>query len=127
LAHHGSVFSPWWRLVPRHGFETLAGEHHVGAPLRRMSRWLQVVALLAAPLTGRQSLRDIEGRLKTQQAQLYHLGGKPVPRRSLGRLNAEQPYTLFERCSSGSPRPPGRPAPGIASASRTRCSRSTAR
>jgi putative transposase len=82
--------------VPRHQFDALAREHHVGAPLRRMSRWAQLVALLAAQLTGRQSLRDIEGLLKTQQARLYHLGGQPVPRSSLARLNAEQPCTLFE-------------------------------
>jgi putative transposase len=77
-------------------FEALAREHHGGAPLRRMSRWKQFVALLAAQLTGRQSLRDIEGMLATQGKRLYHLGAGPVPRSSLARRNAEQPYTLFE-------------------------------
>ena len=96
MAHDSSVFAQLLRLVPRHKFDALAREHHVGAPLRRMSRWKQFVALLAAQLTGRQSLRDIEGMLASQRQRLYHLGGAPVPRSSLGRLNAEQPYTLFE-------------------------------
>jgi len=96
LAHYSSVFSQLLRLVPRHVFETLAGEHHTGAALRCMSRWKQFVALLAAQLTGRQSLRDIESMLRTQDQQLYHLGSGPVARSSLARVNAEQPYTLFE-------------------------------
>ncbi|MGH6943645.1 MAG: DUF4372 domain-containing protein [Geminicoccaceae bacterium] len=72
-----------------------------------MSRRKQFVALAAAQLTGRQSLRDIEAMLKTQGLssggaagpvgpRLYHLGSGPVPRSSLARLNAMQPYTLFE-------------------------------
>lgn len=96
MAHYSSVFSQLLRLVPRHVFETLAGEHHTGAALRCMSRWKQFVALLAAQLTGRQSLRDIESMLRTQDKQLYHLGSGPVARSSLARVNAEQPYTLFE-------------------------------
>jgi len=96
LAHDSSVFAQLLRLVPRHKFDALAREHHVGAPLRRMSRWKQFVALLAAQLTGRQSLRDIEGMLASQRQRLYHLGSAPVARSSLARLNAEQPYTLFE-------------------------------
>ena len=96
MAHYSSVFTQLLRLVPRHVFETLAREHHAGAALRCMSRWKQFVALLAAQLTGRQSLRDIESMLRTQDRQLYHLGGGPVARSSLARVNAEQPYTLFE-------------------------------
>jgi len=34
--------------------------------------------------------------LTTQGSRLYHLGGAPVPRSSLARLNASQPHSLFE-------------------------------
>lgn len=64
MAHYSSVFAQLLRLVPRHAFEALASQHHAGAPLRRMSRWKQFVALVAAQLTGRQSLRDIEAMLR---------------------------------------------------------------
>ena len=37
-----------------------------------------------------------EAMLTTQGPRLYHLGGAPVPRSSLARLNASQPHTLFE-------------------------------
>ena len=78
-----------------------------------MSRWAQFVALGLAQLTGRQSLRDIVSNLSTQGRKLYHLGvGTTVSRSSLARVNAEQPYTLYEtlfgrllsRCQQCAPR-----------------------
>ena len=78
-----------------------------------MSRWAQFVALGLAQLTGRQSLRDIVSNLSTQGRKLYHLGvGTTVSRSSLARVNAEQPYTLYEtlfgrllsRCRQCAPR-----------------------
>ena len=78
----------------------------------RLSRWSQFVALGLAQLTGRQSLRDIVSNLSAQGSKLYHLGVKTVSRSSLARVNAEQPYTLYEqlfgrllsRCRANAPR-----------------------
>lgn len=47
-------------------------------------------------LSGRQSLRDIESSLLSQQDKLYHLGAKPIPRTTLARLNEQQPAELYE-------------------------------
>jgi len=84
------------RFVPRHEFGRLAEEHHAGAPLRRMTRFSQFVALSTAHLAGRHSLRDVVANLQAQAPRLYHLGAKPVPRSSLARTNEKQPYTLYE-------------------------------
>jgi hypothetical protein len=99
-------------LVPRYVFERLAAQHHGDAKLRTMTRWSQFVALVAAQLSGRASLRDLEASLAAQQARLYHLGARVTPRSSLSRVNAEQPYSLdealcaklLERCSALAPR-----------------------
>ncbi len=61
-----------------------------------MSRWAQFVALGLGQLASRQSLRDIVSNLRAQPAKLYHLGVGTVSRSSLARVNAEQPYTLYE-------------------------------
>lgn len=58
-------------------------------------------------LSGRQSLRDIESSLLSQQHKLYHLGAKPIARTTLARINEKQPaelyetvfYKLLQRCS----------------------------
>jgi putative transposase len=84
------------RFVPRHEFETLAQEHHQGAPLRRMTRFSQFVALATAHLSGRHSLRDVVANLAAQGSKLYHLGAKAVKRSSFARVNEEQPFTLYE-------------------------------
>ena len=97
MAHHNTVFVQLLRFLPRHEFEAEARQHQRGQGLRVMSRWAQFVALGLAQLTGRQSLRDIVSNLSTQGRKLYHLGvGTTVSRSSLARVNAEQPYTLYE-------------------------------
>jgi hypothetical protein len=96
LSHHSTVFGQFLRLVPRHEFEALAKTHHVGAPLRRMTRFSQFVALSTAHLAERHSLRDVVSNLAAQGPRLYHLGARPVARSSLARVNEDQPYTLYE-------------------------------
>jgi Transposase DDE domain/Domain of unknown function (DUF4372) len=70
------------------------------------------VALAGGHLGRRFSLRDIVANLAAQGGRLYHLGVKSVTRSSLARVNAEQPYTLYEalfallytRCQALAPR-----------------------
>ena len=96
MSHTGTVLAQWLKLVPRHEFQTLAKQHHVGQALRKTSRWDQFTALFMAPLSGRQSLRDIESNLHNQRHALYYTGAKPIARTSLARLNEQPPHTLYE-------------------------------
>ena len=73
----------------------------------------QFVALGLGQLGGLQSLRDIVGNLRAQPHKLYHLGVRAfVSRSSLARVNAQQPYALYEalfgrllaRCQQRAPR-----------------------
>jgi hypothetical protein len=112
LGHHSTVFGQFLRLIARHEFDTLATTHHHGAPLRRMTRFSQFVALATAHLARRHSLRDVVANLAAQGPRLYHLGARPVTRSSLGRVNEEQPWMLYEalfgrlyaRCQGLAPR-----------------------
>ncbi len=96
MAHHSTVFGQLLSLLPRHEFDAEARGHQRGQRLRVMSRWAQFVALGLGQLTGRQSLRDIVSNLGAQPGKLYHLGVGAVSRSSLARVNAEQPFTLYE-------------------------------
>jgi hypothetical protein len=112
LAHHSTIFGELLRLIPRYEFDELASQHHAGAPLRRMTRWSQFVALAVGHLGGRHSLRDIVVNLEAQASRLYHLGARRVTRSSLARVNEEQPAALYEalfqrlyaRCLAKAPR-----------------------
>ncbi len=96
MAYHSTVFGQFLKLLPRHEFDALAQAHHVGAALRRMTRFSQFVALATAHLCRRHSLRDVVANLQAQAPRLYHLGARPVTRSSLARVNEEQPWTLYE-------------------------------
>ncbi len=96
MAHHSTVFAQFLRLMPRHEFDVLARAHHIGAALRRMTRFSQFIALATAHLGRRHSLRDVVANLAAQAPRLYHLGARPVTRLSLARVNEEQPWTLYE-------------------------------
>ena len=110
--HHNRVFRQFLDLLPRHEFDAEA-QQQKGERLRVMSRWAQFVALGLGQLGGLQSLRDIVSNLCAQPHKLYHLGVQAlVSRSSLARVNAEQPYTLYEalfsrllaRCRQRAPR-----------------------
>ena len=109
MSHHNTAFHQLLQPISRHEFESLAKEHHKGQKLRSASRWDQFIGLSMSQLSCRQSLRDIESNLLSQQNKLYHLGAKPIARTTLARLNEQQPYELYQamfykllsRCTTG--------------------------
>ncbi len=111
MAHINTVFQQLLKLIPRHEFQKLANQHHVGQRLRKISRWDQFLALTMAQLSGRQSLRDIEANINAQGVHHYHLGTKRIARSSLSRVNENQPFSLYQalfayllpRLSAGAP------------------------
>lgn len=112
MAHTNTVLSQILKLVPRHEFETLANQHHSGRQFRKASRWSQFVTMLTMELSARLSLRDIVATMSAQSHRLYHIGSAVLSKTTLGRINQDKPYTLYEalfgkllsRCSSLSPK-----------------------
>ncbi len=96
MSHHNTAFHQLLKPVSRHEFEALAKQHHKGQKLRKASRWDQFLGMTMSQLSGRQSLRDIQSNLEAQRHKLYHLGGKPIARTTLARLNEQQPAELYK-------------------------------
>lgn len=96
MTHHNTAFHQLLKPLSRHDFEGLAKQHHIGQKLRSATRWDQFTGMAMSQLAGRQSLRDIESNLQSQQAKLYHLGAKPIARTTLARLNETQPFELYQ-------------------------------
>ena len=96
MAHVSTVLSQMLKIIPRHEFNSLAEQHHVGRKLRKMTRWAQFVAMASAQLSGRVSLRDLIHNLDAQISKLFHLGFTRVTRSSLARVNENQPHELYE-------------------------------
>lgn len=96
MSHHNTALHQLLKPLSRHEFEMEAKKHHVGQKLRSASRWDQFVGMTLSQLSGRQSLRDIQSNLESQQHKLYHVGAKPIARSTLARLNQHQPAQLYE-------------------------------
>jgi hypothetical protein len=96
LSHHNTALHQLLKPLSRHDFEAEAKRHHVGQKLRSASRWDQFIGMALSQLSGRQSLRDIQSNLESQQHKLYHVGAKPIARSTLARLNEQQPAQLYE-------------------------------
>jgi len=109
MAHCNTIASQLLKFVPRHEFECLANQHHVGRAFRTASRWSQFVTMGIAQLSGRSSLRDIVENVDAQRQRLYHLGTAKLSRSNLARMNEGKPYQLYEdlfgvllkRCQAG--------------------------
>ena len=97
MSHQNTVFHQLLKPILRQDFERLAKLHHSGQKLRSATRWDQFVAILMSQLSCRQSLRDIQSNLESQQEKLYHLGTKRIARSTLARLNEEQPASLYQQ------------------------------
>jgi hypothetical protein len=95
MRHHNSVFHQLLKHLPWGAFERLVAEHGADARQRGFTTKTQLTAMIYAQLCGAVSLRDIEARLGSQQARLYHLGMGPVRRATLGEANAHRPVAVF--------------------------------
>ena len=96
MAHSSTILRQITALLPRHDFEAIAKDHHVGQKFRSFNRWTQFMAMFIGQLSGRQSLRDIVMNVSAQSNKLYHLAIKPFSRATLARVNEQQPATLYE-------------------------------
>jgi hypothetical protein len=97
MAHNNTILRQITALLPRHEFEALAKDHHLGQKFRSFNRWTQFMAMFIGQLSGRKSLRDIVMNVSAQSSKLYHLAIKPFSRATLARVNEQQPAALYER------------------------------
>lgn len=91
-----SLFSQMIDHLPKHEFrqcvERYGGNHRV----RTFSCWDQLLCLLFAQMTYRESLRDIVACLRSHQHRLYHLGIRgTVSRSTLGDANELRDWRIY--------------------------------
>ena len=96
MAHHNTILRQIVAILPRHEFESLAKDYHVGQKFRSFNRWTQFIVMFVGQLSGRKSLRDLVMNVAVQKNKLYHLGLKFCSRATLARVNEQQPASLYE-------------------------------
>jgi len=112
MPHHNTILRQIVAFLPRHEFESLAKDHHLGQKFRSFSRWSQFMVMFVGQLSGRKSLRDLVMNVQAQASKLYHLAIRSCSRATLARVNEYQPASLYEavfrkllcRCRQFAPR-----------------------
>jgi len=96
------VFAQFMDLLPRHAFNRCVNRYHQGRSPRRLSYRDQFLAMAFAQLTGRESLRDIEGCLRVLRPKLYRAGFrcKSVARSTLADANDRRNWRIWADLAS---------------------------
>jgi hypothetical protein len=90
------VFSQVMEVMPHWEFQRVARRHGLDRHKFRFSAWDHFCAMAFAQLTYRESLRDIETCLGTQDSLRYHLGFScSVKRTTLAHANEHRDWRFF--------------------------------
>jgi hypothetical protein len=84
-------------FLPKQQFDHFVGQHNGDRYVKKLTTWNQLVVLLYAQATGKESLREIETSLTAQQGIWYHLGIKGIARSSLADANKRRDAVIFEK------------------------------
>ena len=95
--HSNTIMSQLLTLLPRHQFDQAVSEHFGNRYVKKFTTWNQLTTLLYAQASGKNSLRDIQTALGTQEPKLYHLGLPAVKRSTLAEANAQRDYRIMEK------------------------------
>jgi hypothetical protein len=91
-----TVFSQLIEFLPHKEFQRCVIRYRGDAHLRGFSCWDQMLAMIFAQLTYRESLRDIEACLRSVRGKLYHMGFRGKAARStLAAANESHDWRIY--------------------------------
>ena len=110
--HSNTIMNQLLTLLPRHQFDQAVSDFGGDRYVKKFSTWNQLTVLLYSQAASKNTLRDIQTALGTQEAKLYHLGLPAVKRSTLADANAKRDprimerlfYRLLERCQAIAPK-----------------------
>ena len=97
MNYTSTILSQLLNFLPKHKFQAFVGQHQADKHVRRLNTWNQLVALLYAQATGKDSLREIETGFSLHQNTWYHLGVGSVARSTLSDANTRRDYRIYEK------------------------------
>ncbi len=90
-----SIFSQLTEFLPTQEFRQCVARYQGDYKLKSFSCWDQFLCMAFAQLTYRESLRDIEACLRSQQAKLYHMGIRGrMSRNTLAHANSTRDWRI---------------------------------
>ncbi len=97
MSHARSVFSQLIAYLPQRQLDTIIERYQGNWHVRRFPVWSQLLCMIYAQLTHRDSLRDVEACLNSQGKRLYHMGiPHRVARSTLADANEVRDFRIFQ-------------------------------
>ena len=91
-----TIFAQVMDFLPLPEFGRCVERYRGDYKVQSFSCWDQFLCLAFAQLTGRESLRDIEACLRSQQGKLYHMGFRGrISRNTLAHANETRDWRIF--------------------------------
>jgi hypothetical protein len=91
-----TILAELLRIFPRYEFEKLESQHKGNRYTKYFSGWQQLIVLLYAQISGKDSLRELETGLRVQSDRWYHVGLKGIKRSTLSDAMKGRSSEIFE-------------------------------
>lgn len=91
-----TIFGQVLGFIPKDRLKGFVGQHNADRYIKKMTVWNQLVILMYAQATGKESLRDIETGLRMNPNIWHHLGINSVSKSSMARANNKRNSKIFE-------------------------------
>lgn len=95
--YSSTIFGQLLSFLPKEKFKQLVAEYKADKHVRSLTTWNQLVALLYAQATSKDSLRELETGFNLQAGTWHHLGVNTVARSSLAEANGRRSSEIFEK------------------------------
>jgi len=96
MQYFNTIFGQTVSFLSKYHFDAVVGQHAGDHYVKKYSAWNELVVLMYAQATGKDSLREIETGLQTHEGAWYHLGIKSVKRSTLAEAHERRSYKIFE-------------------------------
>jgi hypothetical protein len=97
MTYSSTILNQLLNFLPRNKFNQYVGQHNADRYTKSLTAWNQLVALLYAQATGKDSLREIETGFNLHDTCWHHLGINSVARSTLSYANSNRNYQIFEK------------------------------
>lgn len=96
-SYSNTILNQLLSFLPRNKFNQAVTEFKGDYYTKSLTAWNQLVVLLYAQATGKESLREVETGFNIQNGTWHHLGINTVARSSLAEANGRRSYRIFEK------------------------------
>jgi len=96
MHYSSTIFGQMVSFLSKYHFDALVGQHEGDRYVKKYSAWNELIVLMYAQATGKDSLREIETGLSTHEGAWHHLGIKSTKRSTLAEAHERRSYRIFE-------------------------------